>query len=448
MRIAPACCAALLVAGALSPAWAGTVYVPIVKSANGIQHSTELYVSNSSDAARNFSTLFLKADTDGTGRQGSAPQTAVTGRGSLRIASGAPADQSGLLEVTADSDLGIDARLLTAAGNDASSARLPVISSENTLGAGGIANLIGLERRPGATTDFFLVNLGFTPASCEVKLFRVDGSELIPATTLTVSSLSMRSFTDVFGTLQQVQAIDVRAQVSCNRSFYTFAAITHHDGARVSFLTPTASGRSLLTGPGSDVVVPPPDGATVLFERKGVLLVPTPGKPVFEEEIPISRALTLKRMVIELDFTVGPWAAREPDGPHAVIWLYRGEYRSNTIANVNVHGPNKNKIRGNQNVDLPGLSDRIGQQGGLYEPGKTYHFTYTYNAETNQVHVRVTEGSRVVNDFTFPGTAANRKLTIPTSGLNYVLGHRANLHYEVPSFGWTYSNLRVSVEEY
>src|SRR5215208_3565460 len=129
MRKAPICSAVLCLAGALSPAWAGTVYVPVVKSANGVTQSTEVFVSNSSTAARNFSTVFLKADTNGTVRQGTPGQTAVVGNGLLRLPSGVTAGDSGLLEVNAATELGIAARLVSTSGNSVSEARLPVISS-------------------------------------------------------------------------------------------------------------------------------------------------------------------------------------------------------------------------------------------------------------------------------------------------------------------------------
>ena len=450
MRKALACSAALLAAGALSPVWAGTVYIPVVRSGNGNTHATEVYVSNSATAARNFSTAFVKADSDGTVRSGTPGQTAVTAGGALRIASGAPAGDFGLLEVDAATELGISARLQsTAAAGGVATTRVPVISSANAFAAGKLANVLGLERQTGVnSTDLFVVNLGKAIASCEVKLFRADGTQVVPTATVQVAPLSMRPFPDVFGLIGQTQIVDARAQVSCNQIFYPLAALVDEGGTKMSFVNPSAAGTSTLTSSNEEVSRPLPAGTKLLFESPGLLLTPSKEQEIRIMNIPVPKGLDLKKMVIEMDFTVGPWNPRENDGPHAILWLHRGAYRSHTIANVNVHGPSKNKIRMNQNIDLPGLEDRIGQQGAIYEVGKTYHFTYTYDAEHDVINCLVTEGTRVVNNLNFPGTARRGNLAIPPTGMVVTFGHMSGLHYEVTSYGWKYSNFRIAITEY
>src|SRR5262245_55705690 len=207
MRKALTCSAVLLVAGSLSPAWAGTLYVPIARSSGGNTNLTEVYVSNSATESRNFSTTFIKADSDGTVRSGTPGQTAVTAGGALRLASGAPAADFGLLEVDAATELEISARLQSTAAQGAfTTERVPVISSENAFEAGKIAHVLGLERRPGSDyTDFFVVNLGKSIAKCEIKLFKTDGSQVVPTAVVPVAPLSMRPFPDVFGLIGQTQ---------------------------------------------------------------------------------------------------------------------------------------------------------------------------------------------------------------------------------------------------
>lgn len=451
MRKAVVCCLALLAVGAVSPALAGNLYLPIIErnGTNGAIRDTEIWISNGGTVQRSFVTTFLRENTDGSKRTGvpSSARIRIGSNGTFRLGNSAPASQFGLLEVDAAPQLLVDARLVTTPQNGvASYAALPVISSDNMIAGGDAAHLLGLERKSDLVADLSVVNLGKTSASCSIKLLRSNGSE-ITAATITVQPLSLRRFGDALAS--QTTIADARAVVECNRDFFAFAALTDVGTGRISFAVPSASGASTLTAPGSTPTNPNPlpSGNALIYEIPGTVLVPSRSREVREEHIAVPRALSLKRMIIEMDFTVGPWATREPDGPHAVLWLYRGKYASNTIANVNVHGPKKNKIRMNQNVDLAGRADRITQQNGVYEVGKTYRFFYNYNAEGGVIRVRTTEGDRVVNDITWVEgmTAERRTLTIPASGFNVVFGHRGNLHYEVPSYGWTYSNFRVTM---
>jgi hypothetical protein len=455
MRKAVVCCLALLAIGAASPALAGILYLPLIEQngTNGAVRDTEIWVSNGGTVQRSFVTTFLRENTDGSKRTGvpSSARIRIGANGTFRLGNSAPANQLGLLEIDAAPQLLVDARLVTKTQSGTPSyTAVPVISSDNMIGSGDAAHLLGLERRSDLISDLSVVNLGKTSASCAIKLQRSNGTE-ITAANITVQALSLRRFGDALA--GQTSISDARAVVECNRDFFAFATLTDLGNGRISFAVPSASGASSLTAPGSNPNPnpnPDPSGNALVYEIPGTVLVPSRSREVREEHIPVQRALSLKRMIIEMDFTVGPWASREPDGPHAVLWLYRGRYASNTIANVNIHGPRKNKIRMNQNVDLIGRAERITQQGGVYETGKTYRFFYNYNAEGGVIRVRVTEGNRVVNDITWNEgmTASRRTLTIPGTGFNVVFGHRGNLHYEVPSYGWTYSNFRVTMVPY
>ena len=46
----------------------------------------------------------------------------------------------------------------------------------------------------------------------------------------------------------------------------------------------------------------------------------------------------LRRFIAEWDVVPGPWTGSKPDGNHNLIWIHRGKYRSNTLANVNTFG--------------------------------------------------------------------------------------------------------------
>src|SRR5262249_9139120 len=67
--------------------------------------------------------------------------------------------------------------------------------------------------------------------------------------------------------------------------------------------------------------------------------------------VPLSTCYQFNDVVVEMDVKIGPWDAQHPDWFHNIFWLYRGQYRDNTWANVNFKGPGQNVIRMQTNVD-------------------------------------------------------------------------------------------------
>lgn len=442
---------------AVSPSMAGTVYVPIPKAneGDGSTQAVEVWVSNTGATQRPFTTTFLKAESDGTKRDGAPPPpTNRIPGGRLFFINNAGANgEAGLLEVDATPELHVEARLKSvAAGGALSFSSVPIISSDNLVSGGDTATLLGLSRDgAGGHTDLAVVNLGQQSTQCQVKLFRADATQIGGTSVVTLKPLSTRLFDDALGILGEQQAADVRAQVACDAPFFAYATLFNPRQSQLVFVTPAASGSSALTVPGKPGGAPVDPGA-LLYELPGFIHEPTQGNEAREFTIPVANALVLKKLVVDMDFVPGPWNTSKVPGNHALVWIYRGRYRSGTIVNVNAFGPGKFAIKMNQNVDMPAGHVTAKEAPLTVEQGQLYHLHYEYNAETNRVSFEVSQNGVVLAAATMDGTAKNGRLNIPSTSeapLKLQFGHmRGQEGPEIPSYRWKYSNLRVQLIPY
>lgn len=442
-------CITFAAALSVEPAFAGFVYVPILNrtGTGGSTHATEVWLSNSGTQERRYGTFFLAAGADGTQRP--APSTKATllaGRTSKLVGISAPGT-TGLLEVEAGTQVLVQARLANSpASGFAAYTEVPVISSDNMLSAGSAAHLQALLRdASGAYTDLDVVNLANLAATCTIQFFRADSTQIGSTATISVPPLSLRHFPDALGTLGETAIADARAQVSCNRTFFAFAAVFNPARTVLSFVTPSASGASTLSGPNG----PGPSPDAIVFERTGQVHKAVIGQATKVLTIPVPQALQLKKVTIEWDVVPGPWTATKPDGNHNLIWLHRGKYRSNTIANVNTFGPPRSGIKNTQNLDMVAKALTAKEVPLVFQEGVTYHLNYVYDADTNKINLTVTSGGAILATLDMDGSALNKVISVPATGLFLQLGHTAEQAaggIEFPSYGWTWSNLRVEMQ--
>ncbi|MES1241358.1 MAG: hypothetical protein ABUT39_07050 [Acidobacteriota bacterium] len=431
-----------------APASAGAVYIPIVNPAGttGDLHSTEVWVTNASTTQRGFSAVFLQAGTDGTQKAGSLPESPIPGKRTFLLAN--PSNTLGLLEIASSQEVGVEARLLNTSPTRLQTlSAVPVISSANRIAAKGVVHLLGLGRDAtrGDATHLGIVNLGTAAANCEVKFYRADGTQIGSAVNLSFLPLSLRQFDDALGTLGEQRIADARVQVSCDQPFYTYAALLTQPAAQITFVVPSAV-TTATSGGGGGGGTTPGSGNSVVFQKSGLLHTATTGNPKGYVDIPITSAMSLKKMVIDMEFVPGPWNREKIPGNHAIIWLYRGKFRGNTIANVNAFGPNKYTVKMNQNVDL-GAGQVTAQEMGLQlVQGQRYHLHYVYNAATNLVSTEVSSGGKLLKSMTMASTAQSGILTVDPPKLNVEFGHFPGQEGpEIPSYGWSYYDLKVEM---
>jgi hypothetical protein len=449
----------LALLGTAGAAFAGAVYVPIpdpVNDTTGSTHVVEVWITNTGTAQGPYTTTLLNENTDGTQRTTTASHRTPIAPGQTSILDGIGSPGSvGLLEINASASMSIEARVYSTppTGLNPTISPVPAISSDNLIAAGQTAVLLGLRRDPtqGDVSNMGIVNLAQQASQCDIKLFRADATQIGSTATLTFKPLSLQFFGDVFGLLDELQLADARAEVSCDQPFYAYAALYLGSTSQMLFVTPAASGASTLTVPGSGTPDPPPSGgASVLFSAPGVFHTPTPGNEKKTFKIAVPQNMSLKKMIIDMDVTPGPWNRAKIPGNHAIIWLYRGKFRGNTIANVNAFSPPTLTLKAAQNINLPAHTDTHADKKVAWVQGQKYHLQYTYDAENAVVTAVLSSGGTTVTTVQIPGTAPSGVLDIQTNpGLTAEFGHYADQSGpEVASYGWQYANLQIQVVPY
>jgi hypothetical protein len=452
MRGPLAACLALSLSA--TAAFAGTVYIPVPDpvGSGGSSHVIQVWVTNSGTAQRPYAATYLEAESDGTKRSSKPTEVPVAaGRTSIMGGIGFRG-RVGMLEVDTNSAMSIEARLVSTSANGQSSySTVPAISSRNLFEAGETALLQGLGRGNGIgdVTSLGIVNLGKQASRCEIKVFRADGSQVATTASLTFNPLSLRHFADTFGLLGQTQVTDARVQVSCDQLFYAYATVFIQTNSQMIFVTPSASGASTLTGPGGDNQPPPSSSGAVVYTRPGLFHTATTGLPKGAFDIALDRDMSLKRLVIDMDFIPGPWNLSKSPNNHGLLWLYRGRFRGDTIANVNAFGPSKLTLKAAQNINLGPQQSTQNETGVAWRLGEKYHLRYTYDAENSTVSVVLSLAGATVKSFNFPTTSPNGILSVPAHGMKVEFGHYPGQEGpEVPSYGWRYSDLRIEMVPY
>ena len=238
--------------------------------------------------------------------------------------------------------------------------------------------------------------------------------------------------------------VNGRTDISCSGRFFAFATISRRDRAETEWVIPAATGASTLALPGDAPPPPPPSGGLV-FRADGLIHTPTSANPKRVLSIPVQSALNLRRLVVDMDFTPGPWNLAKIPGNHAVFYLHRGKFRSNTVGNVNAFGPNKFTIKAAQNINMGPATQTDDERGIQLVQGTKYHVKYTYNAEGGNVTCVISQGGATILTLAYTATSGSR-LAIPATGLTIELGHLANQEGpEVASLGWSYWDLRVEL---
>jgi hypothetical protein len=422
------------------PMQAAPVWVPVVglEGAGGRAIPTKLWISNYAGETKSYSSVFRQ--TDGVVAD-EALQGNVPAEKAVLFDKASAREQTGLLEIEA-ADLRVDAWVQTSRGRQTFITRVPVISADVLTEGGATTYLNGLSRN---LAKIGLVNLGAEAARCDVDFLRADGNLAAASATVVVTAGTLQQFDDALGVLPADQA--VTAQVSCSQAFYAYAVAVNKATSEVSFSTPeSAMAVKAAVNAVKKSATTIDSKGTVVFNAPGLLHKAAKGNEKAIIRIPVPQTLALRQMTIDWDVTPGPWSTKNRAGAHALIWLYRGKFRSNTVANVNFYGPNKNFMKVNQNIDLPQGANTNASGNMTLQQGKVYHYHYVYDSAAKAIVVTVAQDGHVLRTVRLPASAANGTLTIPATGLLADFGHFSTQKGpEVPTWGWSYSNLRVEM---
>ncbi len=227
--------------------------------------------------------------------------------------------------------------------------------------------------------------------------------------------------------------------------------------------TPTATGTVEVT-----VTAPTPAGALlaarytivvgrrarapaggVAFERIGRFHAASPLDPtrIINVDVPPNRAFS--RMEVTFDVTHGGWHGPDRAGLHNLIWIQRGRYgvpprlfprwQGNIFGYLNARGPGRNLVHARTEATTKTTGARL-------EPGRTYRVRWVYRNDRIEETVTDRGTGRVVA--TIADRSPQTALRSPADGafmLYFGNGEPGAHGPEVPSFGWTWSDLTVEL---
>lgn len=434
-----------LLAITAAPVLAGTVYVPLVVDQEQGDNlvMTEIRVTNNGQNIASFTYLVLPSLTDGSERPDDAgTEILLQPHTTFLLTDLVAPGESAMVEIDADAEISVSSRLVSfnGQGERLLGAEAPVLSSDNLVQPSTPAYLNGWNRIPGTQiTDFHIINLGVQQATCFAWLYGPQGALLVNAAEFGVLPVSQRSIADVLGLVGLGAAEDISAVFNCDQPYYPYATTVDPISGQILYMSPSGSGRSNLLPPGQSE--PPIDNATV-FELPGVFHRPTVGNESAHFDVPMPGNPSFSRIVLDMDFTHGGWNVPSSDN-HGIFWLNRGRvWRSNLFGYVNAFGPGRNELRLAFNAGIaPG--DIIARPAGFaFQPGQAYHVTYDFNTNTNRITLTVSQGGTPVVTIT-ETPRVNRVNTVDNNWF-VVFGHETGaVGPEVPTYGWTYANLRV-----
>jgi len=451
MKRAAYVCLALAVALAASPAFAGTVYVPILaeNGLDGTDYVTRIWLTNEGNGPQTVETLFLPNLTDGTKdrESGNKVEKTTVRAGDtvvIEVKKGA-----GLLEITTGGNdpgaLAISAELRNSkqSGTKETHSVVPVMSSANVGAAGETLTLQGLRRTEGGVyTNLVLVNLGHDGAQCSVKALKASGQQLASTALLSLVPLSQVQYSDALRLLGELQIKDVHAQIQCDQPFFAYLGLYENKGGEVLLIEPSATGDSGLARPGDDA--PSVPGALV-FSKSGTFHTPTPGNSTAVFNIPVPKNHTYSKVVVDVEIYNGGWSSK-PAGFHNLLWLHRGaccwpKWPDNVFGLVEARGPGLNRVAVKTNVNL-GAHDQLNffRVVPLLE-GNTYQFHYEYDGAGRAIRFVISQGGQVVGQ----GSNSSTANSVQTDGSGFFMiyfGHEPS-EFDEPTYGWKYQNLRV-----
>jgi hypothetical protein len=428
----------VLALGVVTAAGAGTVYVPVVQPSalDGHRLPTHLWISNLGTQEISYSRSFLPVGVDGAAFKSlaeSAPQKLAVDRIQV-VDDAAESGRTGLLAIEAESEVQVDAWVETHHGRQTHMGGVPIISDANRFEAGAAAFVNGVSRIH--TAQIALVNLGADSASCAVDFVRADGTLAGGNAQVTVPAVSLGLYDDAFG-LRQMQE-DVSVSATCDQPFFAFAVENNPRNSRVTFISPASQiAAATVTADAS---------APIVFSRPGQIHFATTADPKLKLSVPVDKALQLDRLVYDLDITAGPWSTHMAHCAHNIAFFHRGRFRSNCFSNLNAFGPDRYWMKNNQNIDQPAGSNTNAKTNFHFIQGTTYHVNYVFDAVNKQIHIILLQGGHDVAHIDMPATAQNHILTVPATGLVLEMGNLLHqVGCEVPSLGWTWSNLTLTM---
>lgn len=447
MRLSLVTGLSILCLATAGPAFGGAVYVPYAADVTigGVNYKTQVWASNRGSENRRFTTFFIGAGADGTDREDAETgNVTVLAGGSVLVQGLAAANQVGMLEISGAPQLMISAQLVP--GGDflgRIGANLPVISSENLVAANETVFLQGISRNSQQVSDFSLVNVSHTQATCTVSAFQANGAAIGSSAQVPVAALSMNRYADVLNILGQPSITGVRLAVTCDQTFYAYGLVFDANNGAVKVIEPSEMLTSTLVAPGDTPPPPPPPecGTGVLcFERRGVFFTPTGGEPYRRETFEVPTG-SYSKVHLRVEVINNGW--RQPTtGIHMLWWLAVNRH-FRLLGFAAARGPNANNVLFRHGMNIEATAKPKYNIPFTMVIGQVYVNEFTYDTgnrtleykildaagnvllrvedRTNVNHIEINDGEDLTADFSWNGENPN----------------------EPPTYGWKYQNLTI-----
>jgi hypothetical protein len=429
-------CLLLAGLGAAGVAHAGTVYVPApgLSTVGGSTYEVQVAMTNTATAARDVKQTLLATDVDGTQRSGT-PTTVQVQPGRTSVVKAA-ASFRGLVELSGGGELRYAARL-AGTGPGRLGVYLPVITSDNLIGAGKSIALQGLLSGSGRTSDVTVVNLAHHASQCTATLTRADGTAIGTPATFAMKPLSQRAFPNI---LAGVTAVEVQLAVSCTREFFAFALLSDAATGELAYIGPSGSGESALRLPGEAPGCPV---TAACFDAKGLVHSPTAAFPV--KRLVFSPAPgTYSKLRLVMDVTVGPWSDN-PAALHMMFWLVKDK-NFNMFGYLALRGPDTSQALLRHGIGLTHANKLKIVEPFVPVQGKTYRFDYTYDTATQKVDLAIFDGSQLVEQLTGAPNVGSFAFSA-TEKIVIDMGFPGTAPDERPTFGWDYRDVHVELSK-
>jgi len=416
----------LLLAGALSPLHASAVSIPVANdlTSDGVRFRTRVFLTNPTDTNRQVEASFRAS----AGTATISSTFFVPADQTVALDQMMAANETGLITLNAEPQVIVTTRLgsLATDGSSLAGAEMPIISQREISDASTTVELQGVVRDGEQTwTNLGLTNFATADAQCSVEILSGEDT-LVPAQTLTVAAGSHLKLDDVLGQFGVTTAADAVARVSCDQAFHAYASV----------YTP-ASGevRTMVSRQVSQLATDP-----VVFDAlTGEWWKCTQGDQLKHWDVKIGPGKVFKKLQVQIDFIRGPWYSKMQDGMHELFWINRTKkWRTNNLGYMNIRGPNKNIWYLSTNATGTNLK---GTKNKQFPEGASYHVNYLLDTTQKKASIVISDLAGNVFD--------SVSFSVPVSKIDSLgdwlieVPQIRGIGYEVPSWGWSFSNLHV-----
>lgn len=454
----------LALVAALTPAHAGTVYIPLApqRAVGTIHYRTEIVAANTGATASPLTTSFLPSGS----ASGTPAQVNLLPHTTFVLTNVAPAGREGVLAISGGAQIAVTARIVAtdSSGRVLGDVPLPAVGSGQAITAGGTAQIQGISHPvTGTVLRFGVINLGSEVAACTAAAFRSNGSAAGSAVSFTASALSQQAFPAPLSALGTRLFADARVEVTCDQPFYPYALQLGPAAGQASVHTPSLTlkddatfavavtrprgdgdgggggggeGRGGGSGSGGGGTGGGPVAGQDALSYSGTFLDAKPNDSTRAFTLPLRNGVSYRKITVDFDLYLNQW---QTPLFHAVTSLRRND-RTLYYGLI---------LRGDRAKTLIDLGhEQMAKGDGPWKERTQYHIRIEADAGSRTITLKVFQGNAVVH--TVAGPLVSTDLSVPAGkaiSVDFGIGRVADGAY-FPPIGWKYSNLSVKAEPF